>query len=324
MTPAAYLEAQLRNDKPAQARIREVSEMINARLGRTPDNMSFVTLPPDALLGVQQRDLTKTGGGTQGGYLTGTEQPAFFKQLRSVSFLQRLPVATVDCTGDASIPVATSSTAGWTGEGSQYTDATVAIAAKAASPKYVCGTVVLTHQLLRQMQAGARSLVDQTCADAVSTALETAVIVGAGGTQPAGIVIQPGVTSVSGSTLAWSGIAQLEAGVLPYGRDDTAWVIGASAAQTLRTRMREAGSGQPIFGDAGIGGRATIASLACPTATAVLGAWSNLLLCSWSPLEFAADPYSSFNTGKVSLRFRQAVDVVLRVGAAFAKSESIT
>lgn len=324
LSPGAFVEAALRNDKAALARIREASELVHQRNGTTPDNLSYLALPGDALMGAQTRDLTKGGGGTAGGFLVGTEQPAFFEQLRSQSFVARLPVQTVDCVGDASIPVATSSAAGWTGEGSQYVDATIVVAAKAATPKYIVGTVVLSQQLLRQMQNGARRLVDATCADAVSQAFETAVIAGAGGTQPAGIILQSGVTSVSGSSLAWSGVAQMETAVLPYARDDLGWIVGASAAQTLRTRMRESGSGSPIFGDTGIGGRLTMASLACPTATAVFGAWQSLLLCSWSPIEFAADPYSSFASGKVSLRFRQAVDVVLRAGAAFAKSEAIT
>lgn len=323
--PAAFIEATVRRDAATLQRFREVSELTRAAHGRQTDNELFVAFAPEALVGVQQRDMTAAGV-SGSNYLVGTEQPAFVEALRSRSLVGRLPITAIDMTGDASVPTIGASTTGWlANEAAQDVDAAIAIGAIAASPKNVSSKFALSHQFHRQIGASGRRALDTEIALGVDAAIATAVIAGSGASgQPLGIVGTAGVASASGTSIAWAAVAGLQAGVDAFDTGDCHWVIGSGAAAVLRARTREAGSGRFVFDDNGIAGKNTIVHNAVPSTTAVVGCWRRLAIASWGPLEIAVDPYSDFATGKLTIAVRQAMDVIVLSAGAFGKAESIT
>lgn len=323
--PAAYIEAVARRDEAKIQQFREVSEQVRAAHRAPTDNMHFVALDPGALVGVQTRDMTAAGV-SGSNYLVGTEQPAFVETLRSRGLVGRLPITVIDCTGNAMLPRLGASSTGWgADEAAQSVDAAITIGAVSVTPKMVSGKFVISSQFSRQMPPEHRRALDVEVALGVDAKLTAAIIAGTGADgQPQGIVGTAGVGSQSGTTIAWSAVAALQAGVDAYDVNDCGWVLGASAAATLRARTRESGSGRFVFDDDGIAGKPVIVHSSCPTATAVVGCWSRLALAVWGPLEIAVDPYSDFASGKVTIGVRQLVDVAVLSAGAFGKAEGVS
>ena len=323
--PAAYIEACARRDEITLKRFREVSELTRAAHGVPTDNMLFVALAPEALVGVQKRDMTAAGvSGSQ--YLVATEQPGFVEALRSRSLIGRLPVTTIDMTGNAAVPTIGAATTGWlANESAQNVDAAITIGSISAAPKNVSAKFTVSHQFHRQIGEGGRRALDTEVALGVDAAIATAVLAGSGASgQPLGIVGTSGVASQSGTSIAWSSIATLQAGVDAYDTGDCAWVIGSGAAAVLRARTRETGSGRFVFDDNTIIGKPTIVHSAAPSTSAIVGCWRRLAIATWGPLEIAVDPYSNFSAGKFTIAVRQAMDVAVLSAGAFGKAASIT
>ncbi|MCB1998130.1 MAG: phage major capsid protein [Rhodoferax sp.] len=323
--PAAYIEAVVRRDQAAIQRFREVSELTRATHGRPADNLNFVALPPDALVGVARRDMSAAGVAGSN-YLIGTEQPAFIETLRSRSLVGRLPITTIDCTGHANLPALGATTTGWLpSENDENVDAAITIGAVAATPKYVSARFTVSHQLNRQMGEAGRRALDTEVALGVDAAMAGAILAGSGSDgQPTGLVNTSGIGSQSGGTIAWSAVATLQAGVDAYDTGDCSWVIGSGASAVLRARTREAGSGRFVFDSDGIAGKPVIVHSSAPSTTAVVGCWRRLALAVWGPLEIAIDPYSAFASGKITVAVRQAVDVVPLSIGAFGKAEGVS
>ena len=323
--PAAYIEAVVRRDESTLKRFREVSEMVRAAHGTPPDNMNYIAIAPEALVGVQKRDLTAAGV-SGSNYLVATEQPAFVDALRSRGLVGRLPISVIDMTGNAAVPTIGASTNGWLAdEDAQSADANINIGAIAATPKHVAARFTVSHQFHRQTTDAARRALDTELALGVDATLAAAMIAGSGSNgQPLGIVGTANVASQSGGTIAWSAVATLQAGVDAFDTADCYWVIGSGAAAVLRQRTRESGSGRFIFDDDRIAGKPTIVHSAVPTATAVVGCWRRLAVLNWGPLEIAVDPYSSFSTGKLTVGVRQLLDFAVLSPTAFGKAESIS
>lgn len=324
--PAAYIEAVARRDDATLAKFREVSELVRAAHGRPTDNMAFVAIAPEALVGVQQRGMTAAGV-SGSGYLVGTELPVIAETLRSRSLVGRLPLTIVDMTGDVHIPRLGAATTGWLdGEAAQSVEANITITAASATPKYAAARFTVSSQFARQIGEAGRRALDTEVALGVDGALSAAIIAGSGlGGQPQGVVGTAGVASQSGTGIAWPAIAALQAGVDAYDTGDCAWIIGPTAAGVLRARTREAGSGRFVLDDGTtVAGKPAIVHASVPTSTAVVGCWSRLALAVWGPLEIAVDPFSSFATGKISVAVRQAMDVVVLSAGAFGKAEAIT
>jgi HK97 family phage major capsid protein len=324
--PAAYIEAVVRRDEVAINRFREVNALAMAQAGLQQDNMNFIAIAPEALLGVpQQRDMTKAGV-SGSNYLVGVEQPAFVAALRSRSLVARLPIAVIDATGDATLPAIGSATTAWLpDENTQTTDAAITINSIAVTPKHVATKVTISQQFGRQTTEAARRALDAELALAVDAAIASALVNGSGASGEArGLVNWSGIGSQSGGTIAWSAIAALQAGVDAYDVGDCMWVVGSGAAATLRARTRESGSGRFVLDTDGIAGKPAIVHSSCPSTTAVVGCWNRLALTSWGPLQIAVDPYSSFRDGKITVGLRQLLDVAVLSPAAFGKATGIS
>jgi HK97 family phage major capsid protein len=321
-----YIEAVARKDDATIRRFREVDEMVRAAHGRPTDNANFVALPSEALIGVQKRDMTAAGV-SGSNYLVSVEQPTFVEALRSRGLVGRLPLTTIDMTGDAALPTLGASTNGWLAdEGAQSVDASITIGAISATPKLVASRFTVSHQFHRQTSDAGRRALDTELALGVDATIAAAMIAGSGSNgQPRGIVGTPNVASQSGGTIAWSAVATLQAGVDAYDTGDCYWIIGSGAAAVLRARTREAGSGRFILDDGTtVAGKPAIVHSAVPSTTAVVGCWRRLALLSWGPLEVAVDPYSDFRTGKITVGVRQLLDFAVLSPAAFGKAESIS
>lgn len=321
---ADYVDAIARGDDRQISRIREQSERIADRLGVQPQAGGLVF----DIGGLQRRDLTAGGGGAAGGFLVGTEQ-AFAGNLWANSVIGAVPLTRLDgLVGNVAIAATTSITTGWlSDEATAAPDVAAQFGQRVMVPHTVAATATISHQLDRQLSPAARAHVVSQLQAAIRQAADAAVINGSGSSgEPLGIIGVSGITSVSGTSLGWSGIRDMLEAV--EGRDvgGLAFVAGTTAAKLLRSRERFSGAG-PILDAGRIDGTPCIVTRACPADALVLCEWPRVVVGIWGGLEVTATAKASaaaFATGQVMVRAMLSMDVALEQPSAAACAASIT
>lgn len=205
------------------------------------------------------------------------------------------------------------------------TDATLVFGQRASTPKTGGTYIRVSYQLSKQssIESDLRQLVRLMS----GIAIDTAAFSGSGANgECLGLLNVSGVNSVSGTSLGWTGITDLEeASLLANASDERlTFVTTPGVKKLLRKREMATGSGMIWAGDT-IGGHRAFATTSMASASMLVGDFSNLLLLFWGPgPELLVDPYSGFKSGRVDFGLFINMDVVATYPAAFAKSVSIT
>ena len=128
----------------------------------------------------------------------------------------------------------------------------------------------------------------------------------------------------AGTTVAWAGICTaMQAVEDGAGDGELAWVVTAPAAVILRQRPQIAG-GEAILRDGRIGGYRVIVIGGTSSAHAVFGKWSDLIICEWSPLELATNPFALFQASIIGIRAWLSFNFAPSVYSSFYALKSIT
>jgi len=101
--------------------------------------------------------------------------------------------------------------------------------------------------------------------------------------------------------------------------------VTPDVAKLLRAREKAAGSGV-IFTNGQIDSYPCYVSPALPSAKALFGDFSQVVIPTWATLEIGANPYAAvgFRAGLIQVLIAALVDVAVLRPSSFAKSESIT
>jgi len=169
-------------------------------------------------------------------------------------------------------------------------------------------------------------------AQAVAAEVFAKLLSGSGASgQIQGILNTTGVGSISGTSLAYSGILDAVKTV----EDQSAMVdqlkagfaLAPTEARLLRLREKVAGSGMIMTAN-DLGGYPAVVTKAIPDGSLVFGDWSQLMLLEWGILEVGTDPYgvnsNLFKTGLVGIRAIWTVDAVVLQPKSFVKITGIT
>ena len=151
------------------------------------------------------------------------------------------------------------------------------------------------------------------------------IIAGSGsGGQVLGLLNDPAVTVVSGTTVAYDDFCAVAKAVEQNaGGAALTWVLSAGAAEIARQRLTASGA-TPILGELmTISGHPVIV-VAGSSNYAVLGAWADLLVIDWAPIEVAANPFANFQAAISGVRALHLFDAVAMRPASFACISSIT
>lgn len=212
-------------------------------------------------------------------------------------------------------------------EGSPLTNATPALRAVATALKLGGAYVKVSHQLDRQSNAveSLRSLLRRIAAIGVDQGfLNGAGVSGA----PLGLLNTAGLTSQSGTSLAWSGICTMEEAVALKDAEDSrlVWVAHPTVRKLLRQRETITGGGRPVWEGNTVAGHRALVSTNMPSASLLVGDFSNSTVLLWGGIEVLVNPYSTtgFQQGTIELAVFVAMDVAVNFPAAFAKSTAIT
>lgn len=290
---------------------------------------------PDLVAGdqraMQTRDLTvaSTPGG---GYLVGTENleahdllAPWSATLRSgVTLVTGLrdSVAVPRVTGD---PVIT-----WqVSEGTAVSPSQPTLAQVAVTPKSA-RAIVNVSRLLR-LQSDIDNVLARVLLRCAGYVIDRAVLDGSGAAgQPLGIMRTPGISTQSGTSLAWSGVLAMKGNAAAINaQDGRIGFVGTPAVRTLlEGREKATGNGGFIWQDDRIASCGANATTNMPTASLLAGPFAEAFYLSWGPgITLEVNPYDStlFKQGVIQIAVVMTCDVVVACApSGFTKSESIT
>lgn len=310
----------------------QCSERIAEELGRAP-RPGHLFVPVSR---VGRRDLTAGVAGS-GGFLVQTDVAPgdlFVEYLHASSVLARQRVSQITLRGNASVPrVSGKVSAGWLStELSILTESQFAFAVTAASPKSVGAYCEVSNQFLRQTSEAAQAFVLREMARATAAEFDAKCFTGTGAAgEPTGLLNVSGLGSVSGTSLAYTGVLDAIKNVETVSGlvepDRAGFVIAPDAARLLRARERAAGSGLILTAN-DLAGYLAQVTKSVPDGALVFGDWSQLMVVNWGILEVGTDPYGAnstlFKTGLVGIRSIWTCDLIVLHAESFQKITGIT
>jgi HK97 family phage major capsid protein len=236
--------------------------------------------------------------------------------------------------GNASIPsVSGTVTTGWLStESTQLTESQIQFVVAGSTPKTVGAYVEASRLLLVSTSAFAQDYLMRILAQAVAAELYAKLLSGSGASgQIQGVLNTNGIGSVSGTSLAYSGILDVVKTVedLSAMVDPTkvGFVLAPDVAKLLRLREKVAGSGTIMTAN-DLAGYPAVVTKAIPDGSAIFADWSQLLLLEWGVLEVGTDPYgvnsALFQKGLVGIRAIWTTDATVLQPKSFVKVTGIT
>lgn len=276
------------------------------------------------------RDLQQSVA-SQGGYLVSSVPTNEVSDvLRPYSPVAKAGVTYMaNCVDNVLIPrIATASQAAWlAAEGTNAPTTQPVVGQIAMTPKAAAAFTTYSRQFSIQTNHGDEMVASQLLSAAAGL-LDQALIAGTGASgQPLGLVNTAGVSTTSGTALAYAGLRTMRKQIITAGghEDRLAWIGGVDAQDLLGGRERATGGGRFLWDDNGIMGRPAFATAYCPATTLLCGDWSHAVVAIWGPgFTVELDPYTSFKSGAISGRIIVECDVAFAPLAAFSVATAIT
>jgi len=303
---------------------RELAQEFARRAGRNFEPQR-VLVPFEVLT----RDLGKATA-SAGGYLVATGTTEVIDILRPWSVVTRAGV-TVETgfVADSVVPkTSAKATPYWlSDETSQITPSAPTVGQTAVTPKTAGALVQFSRQL--SLQANAEGYIQRELLKTIGTALDQAVLNGSGASgQPRGLLGTTGLGTVTGASLAYSGVTSMKRQVADANAPDEeiSYIATPAVREMLENRERATGSGF-IWDDDRVASRPALVTTDMPAATMVCGTFSAIYVPVWgNGVELMLNPYEStgFKAGTILARVLLSCDVVILHPSAFCKAESIT
>lgn len=302
----------------------ECSREYAKSIGRSPKGF-FV--PPD----INGKRLLVTSTDSAGGFLKGTDHryQDFVEMARNRMVTAALGV--VELPGlveDIEIPVQTGSQAleFLANEDSAATGGDMTFSQLTGSPKVGSSNTIFSRKLLLQGLPSIEELIDKDMMMRVALGKDFAIIAGAGGSAPEGIISQA-TGSEDGTDFAYANAVNMETDVAAANLDvaNMHYLTNASIRGLLK--QRPVVSGQPIFligPDGKMNGYNVAVSNQVPTGKILFGDFSQVVVPLWGGYDVVIDPYSLSTKGQVRVSVFVAMDVILKQPAAFSIAESVS
>jgi HK97 family phage major capsid protein len=299
-------------------------EVAKARGGRFDPHR--ITLP----LGCLTRDLT-VAQAAAGGFLVGSDLGEAQDVLRPWSIVMQGGVTVEEnLTGNVVIPktLAGTSIAWQATEGAPSSASSPTLSQTSMTPKVAIGIVNASRTFM--LQANPERWLRRELTRVAGVAVDTATLVGSGVSgQPLGILNYAGLSTQSGTSLAWAGVLAMKknASVANVADGSTSFISTPTVRALLEARERATGNGGFIWENDRIASCPAFASTLMPTGAAISGPLAGITLGLWSDLRIEINPFETaqFKTGQVMIRVLVAVDTALTVDPlSFTTSTSIT
>lgn len=317
-------------DVPFDGLEREVSKELSTRTGRHFEGIGV----PDEVF--ETRTITVGSNGAGESLYATQHRPDQFVDLRRSAMVTGSLGATVlsGLVGDQSIPrQIQASTAYHVAEDSDLTPSDADFDDIELSPTTVGALTSFSRRALLNAQPSVENLVRRDLAAVVARAIDYQALFGNGsGNTPTGVASQSNVFTRSLAGPTWAQVLDVIAAIQMADADISAlgWAMAPDAIAKLRATPKDAsngGEGYLMESPSALAGYrvATSTSLSdggSPlTSTVFFGAWSQLIIGTWSGVDLLANPFSdtAFPKGRVQVRAMQDYDVAVRHGQSFVK-----
>ena len=324
---SAVIRAQMRDhrDTAEAGRVREVSQEIARRSGRSPANGLLF----DMRRTVEARDLTT---GKQGTTPNGValvpliQRPDLFVDvLRSNLVIERAGARVLtDLVGDVAIPRRTVPvTPAFVTENSPLPLSDGAYDQLKMTPKTAGVVSEISRNLVLQSSPSVEALVMDDQARTLAELIDVAALMGDGtGALPYGIVPQATAqTYAHGAAPTWDGVLGALAAVEAVNVQPNAWVIGAGVRRKLMETPRSPtlSLGYVMDYPNNLIGVPVLQTNNLPAGGLLLGDFSELLVGYWSAVEIVVNEFAqgAFMKGAVLVRAIVTMDVKVRRPSAF-------
>ncbi len=271
-------------------------------------------------------------GGTYGGELV-NDTTRVIAGLEPKLWVEKLgaTVLTGLSGGNIKMPVANSYAFAWVAEGGNIVVQKKEITGPVLSPKRAGASVSLTNQLLMQSSIDVDGLVKRKLSMGWANLLQGAAINGAGGIAPTGVLNKAGVNDagdVAHLVATYAKIVELQ-GLIE--EDDSTeesigYLIHPKLKAALKTKTKDAGSGQFILQNGAIDGEKFVSTSLVPVGDdggtpiypAIYGDWAQMYIGQWGAASFLVNPYSEDLADSVRVTINTHADVQIANPKAFA------
>ena len=274
--------------------------------------------------------------GSKGGYLVGVQNMGFVDVLRARSVAFRMGARILSgLTGNLAAGRQTASVSvTWQGpEGTSVSATDQTLGQVSMTPRTCMAITDVSLQLLRIGGPSVDAFISADLAGAVAVAgLDNAVINGAGGAQPLGIIKTPGVTT--GQDAATATLAKILAFPSTVGtanalRGAPGFVTNSAGAVVLAQKQKFTSSSTALWEgnifDGELVGIPAMSSEQVASGNLIFGCWDEIVIGEWGVLELAADQSGTrFNQAQVGIRAKWMVDVLVRYPTSFVVSTNLS
>lgn len=296
---------------------------------------------PLSYLGRATQQTVTQDSGTYGGALVQNQAPRIVQPLRPTLAVEGLGATFLTGLSGGNIPLVVGSdfTMAFLAEGAAITPHKKTFAGPTLSPKRAGGAVDISNQLLMQSSVDAEGMVMNGLKNGFAQLLHAAIINGAGGVAPTGLLSYSGVNAAADTVAkipTWSRIVELQS--LIEEDDATSeklgYIIHPKIKGLLKQITKDAGSGRFLLENGAIDGLPFVSTSQIPvlddgadpaidTYPILFGDWSQMYIGQWGSVNVTVNPYSSDLSDSLRLVLNTHADMQIANPAAFSKNAFI-
>ena len=268
------------------------------------------------------------GSAPAGGFLVPDMSQGLIDRLTAQSMVSQLPVtrlAAPSGVGSLILPrVASGTTGAWIGEGGTVNESSMTLDRITMTPRLAGIRAAFSRMLLATSTPSIESVVVRDLAQSLSELVDTALLSGSGvGNEPKGVLSQGTPLAESSYANLWNALAATVQTLESANVDMSSarWLIGPATAQRLRTEFKADGADAVdgrFIAESGNGllNLPMTVSTFVPAQTAVLAAWSDVIVAQWGLADLIVDQYTNAETGMIRVVLYLMLDVALRHSAS--------
>ncbi|MBK8609066.1 MAG: phage major capsid protein [Chitinophagaceae bacterium] len=289
-------------------------------------------LPAEIVSRMRAQELSKrtltVASSASAGYLVGTDHLGgeFIGLPRNTLVAGQLGCRMISgLKGNIDVPKQlTAGTFAWGSENFASVDADLTLGQVTASPKEGKASMTYGRKLFLQSDPNVESIVVNDLNSIAKIGYDYAVINGAGGSAPTGVLNTSNVGDVVGASLDWDAILEFESDIALANLDEAALKFGGNAATRaiLKGRLKSAGVSGYLMDGGTVNGYPMVVSNQFPSQTLAFGDWSKVWMLDWSMYDILVNPYKD-NTGNVTIVIFVYADVQVALPAALTVANDV-
>lgn len=260
------------------------------------------------------------GGETIATNLMATE---FIDILRNKAMVARLGANLLPgLIGDVDLPrKLTGSNFYWLGEKEDVNDSDFDFSTLSLSPRTIAGAVPVTRRLRKQSSLAIENLIRNDLIEGIGVAIDLAMLSGAGGNAPLGLLNSVGIPAVTipAGGIDWKTVVDMETKISTFNADigKLAYLTSPVQRGAGKVTPKVAGDSQFIWANNEVNGYAAHATNQVAANTWIFGDWSQIVMAMWGVLDIEVDTAKLAAQSGLVLRVFQDVDAGIRRKESF-------